>query len=246
MNRGKLRSFALRSLIVSVVATALLGIVAVLANQLNNTTVKVLLTSLIVAVASLATLTCAALMERGHAKPLAYSGMILSILGATLAIIGMWANIDSNNYWRTTASTSVVGIFSAHICLLWLAHLAPRFNWVKWSALVVIYALAGVIVWAIVGEPSEDVIWRPLAVLGILGGAVTIVVPVLQKLSGPSETAADGEVAVHLTCPDCGNDVTADAGTAECAVCGCRISVSVLRRGRVESAPAPVASASVE
>ena len=239
MKRGNLRSIALRSLIVSVVATALLGIVAVLANQFNDTTVRVLMTSLVVSVASLATLTCAALLERGDGRPLALAGIVLSVVGAALIIVGIWARINSEPYWRTTGSISVVGVLSAHICLLWLARLAPRFDWVRLASLVTIYALAGVIVWMIVGDPPEQVIWRPLAVLGILAAAVTIVVPVLQKLSGPANAGAP--VTIRMECPDCGERLSASAGAVDCAGCGCRLEVAVLRRGRIEARPAPPA-----
>lgn len=236
MNRVNLRSIALRSLIVSVLATALLGIVAVLTNRFDELTEKIVSTTLIISIASLATLTCAALIERRGANPVAHVGIVLSVLAGALFLIGMWGDVESRNFWRVTASTTVLGIVSAHVSLLWLPRLVRRFEWVQWAALAVMYALGGIVVWMIVGEPGEETVRRPLAVLGILAGALTILVPVLYKLGGPAGETVEA-VAIRVTCPDCGAELEASTGETECSTCGCRLSIAVLRRGRRDDAP---------
>ncbi len=209
MNRGSLRSFALRSLIVSVIATALLGIIAVLGNRFDDLTARILLTSVVVSIASLASLTCATFLERRPRHPLALAGIALAVVAAALIVVGLWAHINATDYWRVSGSVGVVAIVTAQICLLWLAQPAARFAWVQWAAFAVWYGLAGIIVWMIWGEPPEEMIWRPLSVLAILAGAVTIVVPVLHKLnSGAAAAPAVERTTLHATCPDCGAGLT--------------------------------------
>ncbi len=208
MNRGSLRTFALRSLIISVIATAVLGIVAVLGNRFDDLTVRILLSAVVVSVASLASLTCATLLERRPRHTLATCGIALAVVAAGLILVGLWAHINATDYWRVTGSTGVVAIATAQICLLWLARPAARFAWVQWAALGVWYGLAGMIVWTIWGDPPEEMIWRPLSVFAILSGAVTIIVPVLHKLNAGADEAAVEPASNRMTCPHCGKELT--------------------------------------
>lgn len=208
MNRGSLRSFALRSLIVSVIATALLGIIAVLGNRFDDLTARILMTSVVVSIASLASLTCATLLERRPRHPLALAGIALAVVAAALIVVGLWAHINATDYWRVSGSTGVVAIATAQICLLWLARPAARFAWVQWAAFAVWYGLAGIIVWMVWGDPPEEMIWRPLSVLAILAGAVTIVTPVLHKLNSGADEATPAPSSERMTCPHCGMELT--------------------------------------
>lgn len=204
MNRSRLRTLALRSLIISVIATAVLGIVAVLLNRFDDTTARILLTAVVISVSSLASLTCATLLERSPRHPLAAAGIALSVLAGALIVVGIWARIRPEEYWKLTGSVGVVAIATSQICLLWLARPAKRFEWVKWAAFAVWYGLAGIIVWMIYGEPSEELVRQPLSVLAILAGTVTIVVPVLHKLNTAGEAKAVETTTLHATCPGCG------------------------------------------
>lgn len=208
MNRGSLRTFALRSLIVSVIATAVLGIVAVIGNRFDDLTVRILLSAVVVSVASLASLTCATLLERRQRHPLAVAGIALAVAAAGLILVGLWAHISATDYWRVTGTTGIVAIATAQICLLWLARPAARFAWVQWAAFAVWYGLAGIIVWMIWGEPPEEMIWRPLSVFAILSSAVTIVIPVLHKLNSGAAEAAAEPASSRMTCPHCGVELT--------------------------------------
>lgn len=207
MNRGSLRTFALRSLIVSVIATAVLGIVAVIGNKFDDLTVRILLSAVVVSVASLASLTCATLLERRQRHPLAVAGIALAVAAAGLILVGLWAHISATDYWRVTGTTGIVAIATAQICLLWLARPAARFAWVQWAAFAVWYGLAGIIVWMIWGEPPEEMIWRPLSVFAILSSAVTIVIPVLHKLNSGADAVSPPPSSNRMTCPHCGKEL---------------------------------------
>lgn len=206
MHRGSFRTLALRSLIVSVIATALLGIIAVLANRFDDLTVRVLITLAIISASSLMSLTCATLLERRPSHPLAVAGIALALAAGVLFIVGIWLDVRAGAYWRTSAVAGVLAIASAHVSLLWLARLGPRFEWVSWTAFGVIAALAGIVVWMVIGSPPEELFLRPLTVLAIVASALTIVTPVLHKLNGGANaTTADPSPTVkRTTCPHCG------------------------------------------
>jgi hypothetical protein len=227
-----LKKAFLVSLVVSVVVSALLGIAALLIGQFGELQVKVLLTTVTISAFSICALCCAAFFEtrRGVALPL--TGILLGAVGGVLVVSGIWSEPGNETYWKTAGSFSVVAVAIAHMCLLSLARLREGHAWALWAAYVTIGVLAGLIVYAIWGEPDEETFFRWMGVDAILATALSILIPVLHRLgSVAAEALPDEGRACRVVCPSCGVEETHFLGRIQCNRCGCVFVVRVLRDG---------------
>src|SRR5262245_41328683 len=101
MNSQRLTKVFLRLFIASIVAGALIGIAAIgIPSENWEFQFKVLLTTAIIAVASICGLACGGWLTRGH-RVLPTAGLVLTGVGAALLLLGVWAEINSEWYWKT-------------------------------------------------------------------------------------------------------------------------------------------------
>src|SRR5262245_11653507 len=114
----------LYALIGSVVLGALLGILTILSGHFGWLEIRVLLTTVTVAGASICGLACGAYLstKRGTILPLA--GIGLTLLAAVMVIAGIWQATLSDGYWQVATSASVFAVACAHLSLLSMARLA--------------------------------------------------------------------------------------------------------------------------
>ena len=179
----RLKQTLLYSLIGSVLFGALLGIVIVLRNEWGWFEVRVILTTITVAVASLAGLACdLSRTPRGY-NLLPRTGLALTFLSAALILLGIWPEIDSEVYWKTTTIVTVFAVATVHVSLLSIAWLAKRFRWVYWLTKQVVFGLAALIATVIVFEIDEEVMFRFIATVAIVDAALTLVIPLLHRIS---------------------------------------------------------------
>ena len=106
------------------------------------------------------------------------------MVAAILVIVGIWSEINSDIFWKTAFSIMVTAIAFAHAFLLLLPELDDRYHWIqKWST-GVIGLLALQIVFALWTEINDEFYYRLLAVVAIILGLQTLVVPILIKFRG--------------------------------------------------------------
>lgn len=170
-------------LVASVIVGALLGIVIVLRNRWNWFEIRVMLTTIILATASLCGLACDLSRTPRGANLLPRAGFLLTFIGATLILIGMWSDLESGWFWKPTASLSVFAIATVHVCLLSIARLAAKFRWVFFIAWQVIYGVAMLICIMIIWEIESEAVFRFLAAISIVDAALTLVIPLLHRIS---------------------------------------------------------------
>ena len=175
----------LYALIISILLSAILGILAILAGNWGWFQVRVLLTTVTISAASVCGLANGAFLatKRGTFLPLA--GIAVTLVGATLLIGGIWAEVQSENYWKLAGSLAIFAVASGHLALLSMARLAQRFEWSLIMAHVVILGVASLIVLLIVTEYHGKAtgVFQLLAVAAIIDAAITILVPVFHWLS---------------------------------------------------------------
>jgi len=85
-----LKQAFLRTLIVALVASALVGIYVFLVGDFGRTEVKILLTLLSVSYFNVTSLACAAVLEKAKGRVLAPVGLALGILGILVFIPAIW------------------------------------------------------------------------------------------------------------------------------------------------------------
>jgi hypothetical protein len=230
MNRKRI---ALWFLIVSVAISAVLGIIAILTGNFGKFEIRIIFTTLTISAASIGALACGAAGEAGRYKTLSTIGIGVAILAAVLLIAGIWFEPSGDQYWKFTASTSVVAAATAHACLLSLAKLARRFAWLRPLALVTIYLLATFIVLSIYFEPTSDFGLRLIGTTSIIVAAITIITPIFHRLSRDDFHVATAETErqklwATVTCPECGATQPNSLKETTCDRCGCRFRVSIL------------------
>ncbi len=196
---GNLKRIFLFSLIASVVFAALTGCYAILAQAASWDEFRIVLTSFTLVVASLGALSCSALMDTGRFKTFAMCGIVSTILalGSMLAMIWgpgwLWDKLDDVLViLQATWTISVVAIAFAHMSLLLLARLSPRYQVAHGVAISLIAVTAAMVILAVWGViPS----FQLLGIVAILNAAVTVVIPVLHRLSRLESNAATGNAS---------------------------------------------------
>lgn len=229
-NNLPLKQTLLRTLIGALILSALIGIYAFLFGNFGETEVKILLTTLTVSYFSVTSLACAAAFEKKTLPVLSVPGLALGVIGFLMFVPGIWAEwFDSEPYAK---SMIILGIFSfsfAQACLLSLANLERRFQWVLYGAFGSIFALALLISSIIVFEVDDEWLFRFVGVLGILDGCATVSIPVLYKLS-TNEVVQFNEGpyrAIEMQCPRCGHQGAFHLGDAVCGHCALKIRIEV-------------------
>ena len=182
MDYTGIRRLSLLAFISFLGLTALIAIISVLAGEFGEIQGKILATTFTISAASICSMSCAAFIEKKKLAQLGISGALLSVSAATLLIVGLWPEIDSEGYWKTTITLGVFAIAFAHAFLLVLPELDKRQKWIQPVSSVSIGILALLIVVAAWGEIDDEGYYRLLTVVAIIVGLETLVIPILMKL----------------------------------------------------------------
>lgn len=196
----------LKLLIGSVLLGAVLGIFIVLRGNWGWFEVRVFLTTITFAVASLCGLACELSKTPRGANLLPYAGLVLTVLSVIMILGVLWLELESEWYMKSTAVVSILAVATVHVCLLSIARLAKRFYWVYMVACQVIYGLALLLCVILIWEFDDEETWRFVAAVSIADVALTLVIPLLHRISRLS--AEQGEV---MTAPEERNVAAIDA-----------------------------------
>lgn len=195
-----LRRLFLYLLIASVGLSAVIGIGVILFGNFGSIEVRVLFTTLTVTVTSIFGLACGAYLETNRGKVLPLAGIALSVVSALMCFLIIWDVLDdSETFVKSFLTTTLLAAACSHLSLLSLARLDRRFSWTRITAVVCIALLCTILLYILWFEPQgeSDLIYRILGVLGILVAAVTVVTPILHKLSsaGSNLDKIEAEIA---------------------------------------------------
>ncbi len=196
MDSKRLTKISLRVFIASVVAAAVMGIVAIGIPTRNwDFELKVFITTAIIAGASICGLACDGCLTRGH-RILPTIGLVLTAVSAIMLLVGVWAEPDSNWYWSTTAIASFYAVACAHLSMLFMANLARGYRWAYVIAYQLILGLATLLAGGIVFglfDSGGERYWRLTGVVSILVAAITLLVPVFHYMSREAFAAQKAE-----------------------------------------------------
>jgi hypothetical protein len=180
---SSVRKGFLYSFIVFLAISALLAITSVLFGKFGEFEIKVLVTTSVIAVASICSLCCSAYTSRSQNALPGIAGISVAGVSAAMLIIGVWTEMDSEGYWKTTAILSVFAIAFAHSLALLAVRLRPTHSWLQLGTAINIFALAAIISGMIVGEIDDEGVFKFVAVLAILAALETLVIPILGGLA---------------------------------------------------------------
>ena len=220
MNGRRLYKMALRVLIGAVGISAVLGIYALLRQDLDEWSAKTLGTTLFVSAASVLIMTNAASLDRRSVSffLISWVGLLAALAALPVSLYALWIEVDDDDVWKSAASLDVISIFAGHSSLLSLGQLTARYALLKPTATVLGGALAAFIIWMVWAGEFESAQWRAAGVLSILLLSVTIVIPILARLTtlddteGPSSRAGPRRPDGVRHCPSCGHGMRASGG----------------------------------
>ncbi|MDI1243436.1 MAG: hypothetical protein PSX80_16100 [bacterium] len=185
-NRIDLRRIFLVSLIASVATSAVIGIGVLLLGNFGSVEVRVLMTTIVITIVSVLGLACGAYIEVRGGKLLPYAGIALSIVAGLMSVFIIWDVLDDDELFiKSFLTATLLAAACSHLSLLSLARLDQRFSWTRISAVICVVMLCAILLFILWFEPAgdSDLIYRVLGVLGILLASITVVTPVLHKLS---------------------------------------------------------------
>jgi len=202
MNDMNPRRVFLYLLIGSVALSAVIGVGVLLLGDFGLIEVRVLITTMVVTVVSVLGLACGAYIEIRGGRGVPFAGIVLSIIAGLMSFFIIWDVLDDDELFiKGFLSVTLLAIACSHISLLALARLDRRFSWTRVSAVVCVVLLCSILLFILWFEPTgeSDLIYRVLGVLGIVLASITVVTPVLHKLSSVDGTnmvdALDREIA---------------------------------------------------
>lgn len=191
-----LRSLVVRLVVVSFSLAALLGIITLLAaDALGDTGSRVLFTTFVVGVESLAVL-CYLAVAGTRRSLMGVAGGAISLVPFAIVLWIIWSEtFESDWVWRTFGISLTLAASLAQACLL--AAVAdkprPRVSPMLTATFAAIVVLAAMIIYPIStqAEPSGWY-WRILGIVAILDVLGTILVIALQKFAGTDNTRHHG------------------------------------------------------
>ncbi|MEJ2246859.1 MAG: hypothetical protein P8Y80_12395 [Acidobacteriota bacterium] len=182
MNYAGLSKISLRVFLGFLGLTALIAIVTVLSGEFGELQMKVLVTTFTISAASICAMSCAAFIVKKNRLAIGLGGIFLTVITAVLVICGIWPEIDSEIYWKTTGTIGVTAIACAHGFLLYLPNLGKRYRWVQNISFLSIVVLALQIIVAMWGEIPDEAYYRFLTVVAIMVGLETLSIPILFRM----------------------------------------------------------------
>ncbi len=182
---GSVRKACLYSFIAFLAFSALLAIFCVLLGKFGDFEGKVLITTSVIAAASICALCCSAHSSRFQIRAPGTGGMLLAAASAVMIISGVWGQFRSPSYWKTTAVISVFAVATAYCLALLLVRLPATQRWLPVLTGINIYVLATVIASMVVWEKGDAGMFKLAAVLAILAALETLVIPILSRVAKP-------------------------------------------------------------
>jgi len=168
---------------------ALMGVVALLSGDFDETQGKVLLTTLVVGCASI----CVLCYLATGGTPYQFVGLVggvAVVVPVVTAMMLIWRDWDlfdepSEVVWKSFGIGVVVAATLAQMSmLLGLAWARRNLAWLLWPTLALAAVLAALISSMILGESDAEGLWRVLGVVAILDVLGTVVTAALAKFGG--------------------------------------------------------------
>lgn len=181
--------------IVAVACSAFVGIGQILTG--NDRDFRILLTTVVIALASICGLGCGAALESKRARIFPICGMVLTLLGVICLLVMIWGPRHNNPpewFLKFTAIVCIYAVALSHIALLSIARLAPRYTWAFLVGILAILAVATSIsaLIAVDDSPSEWVL-RWIAVAAIIDAMMSVLIPIFHLLSRREINGKDGD-----------------------------------------------------
>ena len=124
------------------------------------------------------------LYDRREYVPVAFAGIIVSVIGFLLTVGAIWV-YESDEIWKSAAIFSILAFSIAHSSLLLLARTDKKLVGFSLAATIAFIAIVALmLIYLVLAEADVDELYfRLLGVFAILDVFGTILTPILRKIS---------------------------------------------------------------
>lgn len=198
MTIARFKQLCLFSLIGFLSISAVIAVASLLSGDFGSTQIKIILTALTISGASICSMACSAFIEKRGLPWLGGMGVLLAVAAATMTIVGMWAKIGQEDYWKATVSLIVLSAAFAHGLLLCLPRLSSRFRWIQASLIFFVAVLSVQIIFAICGEIQATGYYRLMGIVAVMVVLLTLIVPICWKLASTTSPESPRLLLDHI------------------------------------------------
>ena len=131
MNDIDFKMYFIRTLVIGLSISALIGIFIFLVGDFGKTEIRLLLTTLTIGGYSLTGLCSASIQNRNVLKSFSIIGMIISVIGFLITIEAIWEFIDFQDIWKAMMIFIILSVAIAHASLL--LQIRPKTDNIKFS-----------------------------------------------------------------------------------------------------------------
>lgn len=126
--------------------------------------------------------------EESKRKLLPIVGAAATIIAALLSVRAIWEFSKSHFLERTFFVAVVFSVACFYLSLIFLITLSKRYAWTMKAVQIAVGTLVAILLWLIVFEPqlqetAQDIVTRVLIILSIIIAALTVMIPILYRLS---------------------------------------------------------------
>lgn len=187
-----MKKVALKTLIITFIINAILGISIILLNLWNDITSKILLTTVTIFGFSIPCLICSTNYEKAKNKLIPIIGMTICFVSCIYFSLLIWEifNFDflDSLLWKFELTCILLSISFGHICLLLLINSTEKIvkifrnSTITLSIIMDLFLLIEIFV-------ETELNWKLLSILAILMVLGTIVTPLLDKLNSRTNSS---------------------------------------------------------
>ena len=189
MNNIDFKKYFLKTLVVALCISALIGIIIFLFGDLGEIEAQLLMTTLTFGGFSLTGLCSARIQNKNHLKNFSIIGMVIAVLGFLITISVIWEFDHIESIWKGMTVFIILSIAIAHASLL--LQISPKTNKIKYlliGTIVFISLVALMLIISVITEFSEsEFYFRLLGVFSILDVLGTIATPIMNKITEKTE-----------------------------------------------------------
>lgn len=189
MNAQPIKKACLFAVIGFLGLSALIAVVALLTGDFSDTQIRIILTTLTIAGASICGMACFAFIEKRGLLKIGAIGVLCAVIAAGLAIIGIWSEIGGGTYWKYTITFIIASVAFAHCFLLNIPTLQRSYRWCQYLLVLFVVLLAAQVDFAVWDETSGSVFYRIMGVLAVIVVLLTLIVPILSRFTSGGAAA---------------------------------------------------------
>ena len=164
----------------------MLAIGVVLFAEFDETTADILVSTALLAAFSLVSLPAAVLFDRGRAPGLAYASLLLSTSALLIAMLMLWTDGDSDEWWRFLVALVAWSLAGAQASATTATHGPddpPAVRWLYLAALAAAALFAAMVSVAAWQAVEDEGYYRLLGAVGVAALLMTLLQPILRRTS---------------------------------------------------------------